>query len=148
MQTCYFGLTPGPIKAFKTVDFNYVNIFNKIPYLTSGKTVREKNNNIWLCLFDRIILQVTFATSTQLRPITPLSLLFSDDMKLKRTGNVYAANGVQHIKQITQLRVCFKRGVSPPAEPGCNLIPSFPRQRRLPLCRKPQPQSNIFIKEE
>lgn len=107
---CYFGLTPVPVKAFKTIDFNYVNIFNKIPYLTAGKTVREKNNNIWLCLFDRIILQVTFATFTQLRPITPLSLLFSYDMKLKWTGNVYAANGVQHIKQIMQAKVLLKTG--------------------------------------
>lgn len=39
---CYFGLTPVPIKAFKTIDFNYMNIFNKIPDLTAGKTVREK----------------------------------------------------------------------------------------------------------
>lgn len=81
---CYFGLTPVPIKAFRTIDFNYMSIFNKAPYLTAGKTVREKrNNNIWLCLFDRIILQVTFATFTQLRAITLLSLLFSYDMKLK-----------------------------------------------------------------
>lgn len=39
---CYFGLTPVAIKTFKNIDFNYINIFNKIPHLTAGKTVREK----------------------------------------------------------------------------------------------------------
>lgn len=38
----YSGLAPVPLKAFKAIDFNYMNIFNKIRFLTAGKTVREK----------------------------------------------------------------------------------------------------------
>lgn len=38
----YSSLAPVPLKAFKAVDFNYMNIFNKIPFLTAGKTVREE----------------------------------------------------------------------------------------------------------
>lgn len=69
-------------------------------------------------------------------------------MKLKWTGNVYAANGVQHIKQIMPAKGLLQTGVPPPAEPPCNLIPPFPRQRELLLHRKPRTHHNIFIKEE
>lgn len=72
----------------------------------------------------------------QLWPITPLSLLFSYDMKLKWTGNVYATNGVQHIKQIMQAKVLLKAASSSSSRTVLKLNPRFSQAAEIAALSK------------